>query len=106
MSQQAVIELVRLAETDETVLSELQAADTLEAKAAVAARHGCHVGIQELAALRALAKQDAGGELSEEELELVSGGSLFGAIRSAAKWVYKHVYVDVKNKVVGGKGTF
>jgi predicted ribosomally synthesized peptide with nif11-like leader len=106
MSQQALIKLVKLAETDEALLGELQSAETLEEKAAVAANHGCDVQVEELETLRALAKRDAGEELSDLELEMVSGGSIWSSIKSAAKWVYKNVYVDVKNKVVGAKGTF
>ena len=45
--------------------------------------------------------------VSAEELRLVAGGGrILDAIKGAAKWVYKHVYVDVKNRVIGGKGTF
>lgn len=43
--------------------------------------------------------------VSNEELSLVEGGSIWGAIKGAAKWVYNHVYVDLKNHVIGVKGT-
>jgi hypothetical protein len=44
--------------------------------------------------------------VSAEELTLVDGGGIIDRIKSAAKWVYKNVYVDVKNRVIGGKGSF
>jgi hypothetical protein len=44
--------------------------------------------------------------VSAEEAMLVDGGSIFSKLKAAAKWVYDHVYVDVKNHVIGGKGKF
>jgi hypothetical protein len=46
MSQQAIIELVRLAESDETVLGELQAADTLEEKGRLQPNMGVTLGFR------------------------------------------------------------
>jgi hypothetical protein len=106
MSQHAIIKLVQMAEGNETLLQELQGARSLKEQARVARRHGCDVSADELAAVSTLARQEAGDELSDAELGLVGGGSIWGSIKGAAKWVYKHVYVDVKNHVVGGKGTF
>jgi predicted ribosomally synthesized peptide with nif11-like leader len=106
MSQHAMMNLIQMAEGDKALLKELQEADSLKEQAAVASRHGCDVTVEELVALRALAKKNAGEELTDAELEFVSGGSIWGSIKSAAKWVYKHVYVDLKNGVVGGKGSF
>jgi predicted ribosomally synthesized peptide with nif11-like leader len=106
MSQQGMIKLIRMAESNEALLQELQQAGSLEEQVAIARRHGCDVTVEELAALSALARKDAGETLSDAELELASGGSIWSSIKGAAKWVYKHVYVDVKNAVVGGKGTF
>jgi hypothetical protein len=106
MSQHAIIKLVQMADNNEALLQELQGAGSLKEQAAVARRHGCDVTVEELAAVSALAKQDSGAELSDAELQLVGGGSIWSSIKGAAKWVYKHVYVDVKNHVVGGKGTF
>ena len=81
MSQQAIIKLAKLAQSDEALLGELHAATTDEEKAAVAANHGCDVRAEELATLRGLTKKDAGEELSDAELELVSGGALEGYIK-------------------------
>ena len=44
--------------------------------------------------------------VSAEELTLVSGGSLWSKIKAAAVWVKDHVFVDLANGVIGGKGTF
>jgi len=48
--------------------------------------------------------------VSAEELTLVTGGgfwsSLWDGIKSAANWVYDHVFVDFPNHVFGYKGTF
>jgi hypothetical protein len=38
--------------------------------------------------------------VSHDELRLVDGGSFI----SKVKWVLKHVYVDLKNHVIGIKG--
>ena len=43
--------------------------------------------------------------LSDDELSHVVGGSIWSSIKSAARWVKNHVFVDGKNKVVGVKGT-
>ena len=45
-------------------------------------------------------------DVSADELMLVHGGSFFSKLKAAAHWVYDHVYVDVKNHIIGGKGTF
>jgi predicted ribosomally synthesized peptide with nif11-like leader len=82
MSQQAIIKLAKLAETDEALLAELQAATTDEEKAAVGVIHGCDVRAEELATLRALVDKHAGDELSDSELELASGGALECYIKS------------------------
>ena len=88
MSQQAIIKLVKLAESDEALLGELQAAHTDEEKAAVAVNHGCDVRAEELATLRGLTKKDAGEELSDAELEMLSGGAL-------------NSYINVKGQKTG-----
>ena len=107
MSQEAIINLVKLAKKDEALLAELRAAQTYEEKAAVAVKHGCDVKADELVALRALADEGkAGGELSDEELEMVSGGSFFSRLKAAATWVKDHVFVDTSNKTAGVKGKF
>ena len=106
MSQQALIKLVKLAESDEALLGKLQAAKTDEEKAAVAVNHGCDVRAEELATLRGLTNKSAGDELSDAELEMVSGGSLWSRIKSAARWVKDHVYVDTSNNAGGVKGKF
>ena len=42
--------------------------------------------------------------VGDEELRSVRGGSIWGRIKSAAKWVKKHVVIGL-NKI-GIKGTF
>lgn len=106
MSQEAIIKLAKLAQSDGALLRELQAAKTHQEKAAVAVKHGCDVKADELAALRDFADQDDGGELSEAELELVSGGGIISALKSAARWVKDHIYVDTSNRAAGVKGKF
>jgi hypothetical protein len=48
--------------------------------------------------------------VSPEELTLVTGGgilsSIWDGIKSAANWVYDHVFVDFGNRIIGYKGTF
>ena len=104
MSQQAIVNLVQRAQTDQVLSGELQAAKTIEEKAAVAVHHGFDVRVEDLAALRDLAeKEGGGGELSDAELELVAGGGIFGRIWSWAKEHLTGSGGDVKS--IGVKGT-
>ena len=95
---------MKLVESDNALLGELQTAKTFEEKAAIAVNHGCDVRAEELAAIVTVAGRDAGVALSEAELELVAGGSKIGDF---FKKVIKVFYVDGSDgkRVVGVKGT-
>lgn len=82
MSQEAIIKLLKLAEKDQVLLGELQAARTHEEMATVALNHGCYVRADEMAVLQTLAEKDGGDELSEAELERVGGGSIMSWLKT------------------------
>jgi hypothetical protein len=65
---------------DKDFLLELSKAETAESAQELFASKGADVSIDELLALRALLKQNAGVELDDDELALVAGGAGEGMV--------------------------
>ena len=79
MSKQNLIKLMETAAADEQLRQQLESADSYQAVKSLAAEQGLELG--DLSAEEAQRTVDvitgeASGELSDEEMELVSGGSL------------------------------
>jgi predicted ribosomally synthesized peptide with nif11-like leader len=81
-AQQAIDDLYMVANSDETLKEQLDAATSSESLVKIAARHGYELTVADLEMLRRRTQQQAqlhsdefDDELSEQELELVAGGS-------------------------------
>lgn len=74
MSREAIERLVESTESNARLLAQLRAAQTPEEKAAIASSHGFDVSAAEWKALRDMKEPPAAGEVSDQELEGVSGG--------------------------------
>ena len=61
---------------NEAFVKELGTKASVEDAQALFVAHGAEISVDELKALRIAVKQEAGEELSEEELELVAGGAI------------------------------
>jgi predicted ribosomally synthesized peptide with nif11-like leader len=91
--QQAIDNLFRAANTDETHKEQLEAATSLESFVEVAARQGYQLTVADVETLRRRTQQQAQlnseefdeDELSEQELELVAGGRSGPPLDIAAK---------------------
>ena len=70
MNNQKVAELFE----NEAFVNELETKTSAEDAQALFASHGAEISVAELKAMRIAAKQEAGEELGEDELELVAGG--------------------------------
>jgi predicted ribosomally synthesized peptide with nif11-like leader len=74
MEQNALTEFLKKVETNEVLRSQLLTAASPEETKLVAARHGFTIPNEDLPALAARLNSSAEGEISEENLKLVTGG--------------------------------
>ncbi len=84
-AQQAIDDLYKSANQDETLKKQIEAATSPESLVEIAARQGYELTVADLETLRRRTQQQAqldcdefdDDELSEQELELVAGGKLY-----------------------------